>query len=231
MYALSAKHEQAFLWSILGHRYMRFIFTAFIYPPKRYIFGGEITLSPFLSFSAMRWFILCLRKYVDFKGRARRKEFWLFTLFYLIALVIPPAVIIPIAVIYRHTIDIALCIRICVVVEILVIFSLLLPAYAVTVRRLHDTNRSGLWVIASIVPRVLAEGLGVIFGQKWLIQIAEGEFPTLLLINMFLLLIDLCVSILILVMMCERGTEGENRFGPDPLSDGREVLMEPEPGK
>ncbi|WP_394797976.1 DUF805 domain-containing protein [Porphyromonas gingivalis] len=40
----------------------------------------------------MRWFILCLRKYVDFKGRARRKEFWLFTLFYLIALVIPPAV-------------------------------------------------------------------------------------------------------------------------------------------
>lgn len=115
--------------------------------------------------------------------------------------------------------------------EILVIFSLLLPAYAVTVRRLHDTNRSGLWVIASIVPRVLAEGLGVIFGQKWLIQIAEGEFPTLLLINMFLLLIDLCVSILILVMMCERGTEGENRFGPDPLSDGREVLMEPEPGK
>ena len=67
--------------------------------------------------------------------------------------------------------------------------------------------------------------------QKWLIQIAEGEFPTLLLINMFLLLIDLCVSILILVMMCERGTEGENRFGPDPLSDGREVLMEPEPGK
>ena len=55
----------------------------------------------------MRWFILCLRKYVDFKGRARRKEFWLFTLFYLIALVIPPAVIIPIAVIYRHTIDIA----------------------------------------------------------------------------------------------------------------------------
>ncbi|MCT9925523.1 DUF805 domain-containing protein, partial [Enterococcus faecalis] len=59
--------------------------------------------------------------------------------------------------------------------EILVIFSLLLPAYAVKVRRLHDTNRSGLWVIASIVPRVLAEGLGVIFGQKWLIQIAEGE--------------------------------------------------------
>ena len=50
MYALSAKHEQAFLWSILGHCYMRFIFTAFIYPPKRYIFAGEITLSPFLSF-------------------------------------------------------------------------------------------------------------------------------------------------------------------------------------
>ena len=179
----------------------------------------------------MRWFILCLRKYVDFKGRARRKEFWLFTLFYLIALVIPPAVIIPIAVIYRHTIDIAFCIRINVVVEILVIFSLLLPAYAVTVRRLHDTNRSGLWVIGSIVPGVLAESLGVIFGQKWLVQIAEGEFPTWLLINMFLLLIDLCVSILILVMMCEKGTEGENRFGPDPLSDGREVLMESEPGK
>ncbi|KGL54581.1 hypothetical protein HQ50_08760 [Porphyromonas sp. COT-052 OH4946] len=179
----------------------------------------------------MRWFILCLRKYVDFKGRARRKEFWFFTLFYLIALIIPLAVAIPLAVIFRHTIDTNLAVRIFTVVEVLVYLSLLLPAYAVTVRRLHDTNRSGLWVLASIAPRVLAEGLTAIFGQRWLLQIIDGEFPTLLMINMFLGLTNLCVSILILIMMCEKGTKGENRFGPDPLSDGSEMLMEAESGK
>lgn len=231
MYALSAKHGQAFSWLVLSHRYMRFIFAASIYPPKRYIFADEIIVSPFLSFTTMRWFILCLRKYVDFKGRARRKEFWFFTLFYLIALIIPLAVAIPLTVIFRHTIDTNLAVRIFTVVEVLVYLSLLLPAYAVTVRRLHDTNRSGLWVPASIAPRVLAEGLTAIFGQRWLLQIIDGEFPTLLMINMFLGLTNLCVSILILIMMCEKGTKGENRFGPDPLSDGSEMLMEAESGK
>ena len=34
----------------------------------------------------MKWFIKCIKQYADFKGRARRKEYWMFTLFYLLFL-------------------------------------------------------------------------------------------------------------------------------------------------
>src|SRR4051794_17675133 len=76
-------------------------------------------------------------KYVGFSGRARRSEFWWFTLF---------AVILYIVV---AIIDAAIGSSI---LGIIVGLALLLPSLAVTVRRLHDTGRSGWWILIGIIP-------------------------------------------------------------------------------
>ncbi|MEW2257540.1 DUF805 domain-containing protein [Streptomyces sp. NPDC047869] len=88
----------------------------------------------------MSWFLAALKKYAVFSGRARRKEFWLFTLFaYLIYIVLGG--------IGAATKTLAL-----LAVAGIVVLALLLPAWGVTVRRLHDTGRSGWWILFGIVP-------------------------------------------------------------------------------
>ena len=78
-----------------------------------------------------------LNNYAGFTGRARRSECWWFALFYLIAFVV--AAIID-AVIGAP------------VVEFLVFLALIVPAIAVGARRLHDTGKSGWWLLISFIP-------------------------------------------------------------------------------
>ena len=110
----------------------------------------------------------CFRQYVDFTGRARRAEYWFWHLFYFLALVVLLAL---------DGVVAAAGLRVSVF-GLLGILALFLPSLAVAVRRLHDTDKSGWWLLINFVP----------FG-----------------------------GIVYLVFLCQRGTSGENRFGPDPL--------------
>lgn len=85
----------------------------------------------------MNWYIGCWKKYVEFSGRARRKEYWMFVLFNFLASIA--------AGIVDGILGTAL---------ISGVYSLaaILPGLAVGVRRLHDTGRSGWWVLISLVP-------------------------------------------------------------------------------
>lgn len=85
----------------------------------------------------MKWFFIVLVKCLDFSGRSRRKEFWMF---YLISTIISIAFGVLDGV-YRTpgTFN---------NVYTLVI---LIPTLAVGVRRLHDTDRSGWWILLPIV--------------------------------------------------------------------------------
>ncbi|GHI05847.1 hypothetical protein AQI88_09595 [Streptomyces cellostaticus] len=87
----------------------------------------------------MSWFIEALKKYAVFSGRARRKEYWLFTLFASIIYVVLAAA--GAAAHAPYIVGIA-------------VLGLLLPAWAVTVRRLHDTGRSGWWILFGIIPLI-----------------------------------------------------------------------------
>ena len=78
-----------------------------------------------------------LSKYATFSGRARRSEYWWFALAYLVAVVVTSFV------------DAAIGTQ---VVTSLLALALFLPSLAVTVRRLHDTNRSGWWILICVVP-------------------------------------------------------------------------------
>jgi uncharacterized membrane protein YhaH (DUF805 family) len=78
-------------------------------------------------------------KYVTFSGRARRSEFWWFALFAGIVYIV------------AGIIDSAIGNQ---VLGYLVGLALLLPSLAVTVRRLHDTGRSGWWILIGLIPLI-----------------------------------------------------------------------------
>lgn len=89
----------------------------------------------------------CLRKYGDFKGRASRSEFWWFLLFYYAALFLP---LIIVTAIPRGVQD-----DLSPVAGALIVFAflaLVLPYLAATVRRLHDTSKSGWWWFIALIP-------------------------------------------------------------------------------
>lgn len=88
----------------------------------------------------MNYYLSCLKEhYADFKGRARRKEYWMFVLFNIIA-----SAILSVIGSLIH----------CGWISYLYSLAVLIPSLAVLVRRLHDTGRSGWWILISLVPLV-----------------------------------------------------------------------------
>lgn len=84
-----------------------------------------------------------LKKYAVFQGRARRSEYWPFTL----AVSVPLAVLNVMAEMGGDSGGAA-------VLLLLMVLGFFLPLLAVQVRRLHDTNRSGWWALIGLIPLV-----------------------------------------------------------------------------
>ena len=98
------------------------------------------------QFNMIDWFVKCLKNYVTFDGRARRKEFWFFILVSFILGIIVQMID---AILGTHQ-----------TLNGLLNLALLLPSLAVGSRRLHDTNRSGWWqllilTIIGIIPLII----------------------------------------------------------------------------
>ncbi|MHA4779499.1 DUF805 domain-containing protein [Streptomyces sp. MSC1_001] len=87
----------------------------------------------------MNWYLDAFKKYAVFSGRARRKEFWMFQLISLIVSII------------LYGIDLAIGMPL---LGSLYALAILLPALGLFVRRLHDTDRSGWWILIGLVPLV-----------------------------------------------------------------------------
>ncbi|MEX2980697.1 DUF805 domain-containing protein [Streptomyces sp. C36] len=86
----------------------------------------------------MHWYVDVLKKYATFSGRAGRPEFWMFTLIsFVISIVL--AVI-------DSTLGTA------PVIGLVYSLAVLLPGLAVGVRRLHDIDRSGWWLLLALIP-------------------------------------------------------------------------------
>ena len=93
----------------------------------------------------MRWILNALTKdYATFEGRARRKEYWLFALFYCAS-----AVVLMIVDGFIGTLNEEAGVGL---LSGLFILAALIPGLAVTVRRLHDTNRRGWWILITVIP-------------------------------------------------------------------------------
>jgi len=88
----------------------------------------------------VNWYLAVLKNYAGFSGRARRTEYWMFFLINFIIVVVLDVI--------------GLALKLGTYLGIIYSLAVLLPALAVAVRRLHDTGRSGWWVLISFVPLV-----------------------------------------------------------------------------
>ena len=102
----------------------------------------------------MNWMILPYRRYFEFSGRSRRREYWMFALFYLLVLVALTAVFGTNEVVRTPT-GFGYGSRLVGGGGMLGnVFGLatLIPALAVSVRRLHDQDRSGWLLLLGLIP-------------------------------------------------------------------------------
>ncbi|GGP84363.1 hypothetical protein GCM10009410_17250 [Shewanella ulleungensis] len=86
----------------------------------------------------MDWYLKVLKQYFDFKGRARRKEYWMFVLINTIFSVLLTLVDMGTG-LYSDIYGTGL-------LSSLYSLAVLIPSIAVSVRRLHDTDHSGWWL-------------------------------------------------------------------------------------
>ena len=135
----------------------------------------------------MSYMFLPYKRFVDFSGRSRPLEYWLYILFYSVQLAV--AMFIDVQFLgaeltsyadfgdgsasagFNFNLGIA---------SIVVLLVNLLPSIALSVRRAHDSDKSGWWILVPI------------YG---------------------------------FLLMCFSGTRGPNRFGPDPLDEGKSQIF------
>jgi len=89
------------------------------------------------------------KKYADFSTRASRKEFWSFALFYWFLCLAMFMISILVDVVFEHSFQMF---RLMVGVSVIIALLLMVPTYAVCVRRLHDTGRTGWWLLLYFIP-------------------------------------------------------------------------------
>ena len=92
----------------------------------------------------MNWFIKGVSEYINFRGRARRREYWFYILFWYIGFILSTILDAVIASIIDY--------QIFNIFKFLFGVALLLPTYGVAVRRLHDIGKSAWWLLISLVP-------------------------------------------------------------------------------
>ena len=149
-----------------------------------------------------------LQKYADFTGRAPRAEYWWFVLAMVIIFVVLTIV--------ESIVGLnKMVFGVYGPLTTLLWLGVLVPSLSVGVRRLHDTNRSGWWLLL-MVPYALA---GVMMVRSMSAATATGSAAGFGAAGIVGLIGFVCVIVL-LVFYCLPGTAGDNGYGPDPYGDG-----------
>jgi uncharacterized membrane protein YhaH (DUF805 family) len=165
----------------------------------------------------MKWFIKCFKQYTDFNSRARRSEFWWFSLInFIITIILFICWIIPVVKmgIDAGEIDDMELVRITLGSPFLYLYliyyiAVLIPSIAVTVRRLHDIGRSGFWYF-------------LFLGGSLLGSIGSMLQETNIGLTIFFYCANLAICIILLVWMFTDSQYGENKWGPNPKGEGNQ---------
>jgi uncharacterized membrane protein YhaH (DUF805 family) len=152
--------------------------------------------------SPIDWAKRPVQKYADFSGRAPRAEYWWFTLALIIAYIVISIV--------ESILGIDKTVGPYGYLSVLLLLGTIVPSIAVSVRRLHDTNRSGWWVLLPMVPY----GIGIALAGP---AILSGSMVGLGMAGIFFM-IGLICGIVLFVFMVLPGTRGDNNYGADPYA-------------
>lgn len=169
----------------------------------------------------MKYFIKCLKHYFDFKGRARRKEYWMFVLFTVIIVLTVFFIelicsYLPFVVkvtneggnIYDMMLDDPMIMYKHLIVTVIVWILLLIPTYTVGSRRLHDIGKSGWWILLPIPISLMS----LLFAGNSIAEILCS-------------LISFAINILLLVWLCTDSDYETNKWGPCPKTeDGEDYI-------
>jgi uncharacterized membrane protein YhaH (DUF805 family) len=149
----------------------------------------------------MEWYLMVIRKYATFSGRARRQEYWMFILFnFLIGIVL-------------SIFDSVLGLNYDYseyssggMLNSLYNLFIFIPSLSVTVRRLHDVNKSG-WLIG-----IMYIGLAVCMVMMFTL-LSVSSFGLAVIVPILALL---AYGIYLFVLTVTEGTSGSNKYGEDP---------------
>lgn len=94
----------------------------------------------------MNWYLTVLKKYAVFSGRARRKEYWMYVLFGVLFSVV--------AIILDNVLGLASEESGYGLIYVIYGLATMIPGLAVSVRRLHDTGKSGWYFLVSLIPLI-----------------------------------------------------------------------------
>jgi uncharacterized membrane protein YhaH (DUF805 family) len=105
------------------------------------------------------------------------------------------------------------------VIAFVIVVVLLIAAISLSIRRLHDRDKSGWWLILFwVAPTVIN-----LFGEGMALTATPGQINP---VSGLLLLVAFGISIWGFVeLYCLRGTVGQNRFGPDPIDPRANALV------
>jgi len=109
----------------------------------------------------MNWYLQVVKNYANFSGRARRKEYWMFSLFNIIFITVA-MIIDNVAGLTFGKFPIGL-------LYFLYALFIIIPVLAVTVRRLHDVGKSGWMILIYLIP---------IVGAIWLLVLSLTDSDT-----------------------------------------------------
>ncbi len=145
----------------------------------------------------------CYSSYFSHAGRASRTEYWSFFLFYLIVFCVLNLIFVPLD--YSFSRD---GFTIPMIINAALQFAVLgNPSLMVCFRRLHDLNKSAWHLLNYLIVIIVSACLGGLM------------FESIDIILHFALITLIICFIHMVYLFCHRGTMGENRFGPDPISN------------
>lgn len=159
------------------------------------------------NMSPIDWAKLPIQKYADFSGRAPRAEYWWYTL----AIIVVSLVV----TIIESIAGLSKMVGPYGPATALLMLATIVPSLAVGVRRLHDSNRSGWWMLL-LVPYFVS----VFMASR---SMATGNMAAVGSAGL-LLLAGLVLCVVLLVFMVLPSTPGDNRYGPNPYGDGARVV-------
>jgi len=168
----------------------------------------------------MEWMLMPLKRYADFQGRSRRMEFWMYNLgvwLLFVALTIVAMVIgfgsMGMASQSQNPgaglVGMMAGMGLLSIVFLILALGLFIPSIAVAVRRPHDTDRSGFWLLMPVGFYLV--GMVISFAG------AMNQSSGVVAIGLIFSLLQFIASIVLLVFYCLPGTPGPNKYGPDPM--------------